>query len=59
MSGIYCLQNPKSKLKNILSWVLPNPVDPVSIWPEPDPKESGRIDRNRISGRTLNVRIIA
>ena len=22
--------------KNIFSWIQPNPVDPVSIWPEPD-----------------------
>ena len=25
--------------KNIFSWIQLNPVDPVSIWPEPDLKK--------------------
>ena len=34
------ITNPTPKLKKfIFSWTETNPVDPVSIWPEPDLKK--------------------
>ena len=37
VTGIHCQQKSRAQIKKLIfSCILPNPVNPVSIWPEPD-----------------------